>query len=82
MTELESDFVPAAGEGMEENERRVFVEAREGVAGGKRTTQRIADLGPGAFGQLEVTLDGVFAAIHLGPAMIKKREPSRPSLMP
>ena len=65
-------FVPATGEGMEKNERRIFVEARESVAGGKRTAQRIADLCPGAFGQLEVTLDGVFAAIHLGPAMIKK----------
>src|SRR6266404_2035944 len=56
---------------MQQNKRRVFIEAREHIPGGKRTTKRRTDGRTGALRQFKITLDRVVVAIDLRDAIVK-----------
>ena len=60
---------------MKKNERFVFIEARDRVAGGKRETQRTTDWHAEGFNKRKVTLDGVSVAIDLRGMLVKKTGP-------
>jgi len=61
--------------GMEENERFVFIEARDRVAGRERETQRAADWHAEGFNERKVALDSVGVAIDLRGMLVKKARP-------
>ena len=64
----------AARERMEQDEGRIFIEARQFVAARKRAAQLVGHDPAGAFGEFEVTLDRVLTAVDFCDAMV---EPAR-----
>ena len=57
---------------MQEDERRVLVETRQGIAGGQREAEWRRRVGPDELRQLKITFHRVLAAIYPRRFLVKK----------
>src|SRR4051812_7185403 len=62
----------STGEGMEDDERWIRVEAREGIAAGQRKPELLRERDAERLGELQVAVDRVSPTIHFRDVPIKK----------
>jgi hypothetical protein len=75
-------FAAAACKRMKKDERWMLIETRERVSRRKRPAKRLADSGASTFGELEIPVNGMAAAIDSRDTIIKKARTFAPIAHP